>query len=61
MIPGLQLGTGSGGFSGSSSAFSDTGAVQFGAFTFQPKGGDQLLWVALAAAAVVLVVLLVRR
>lgn len=60
---GLLAGGGGGGmpgFSGSSSATSGSGKVSFGDFNFSPKGGSQLMWVALAAAAVVLVVLLRR-
>jgi len=54
MIPGLGSLMGGGGFSGSSSASSDaaTGAVGFGGFNFQPKGGNlpPAAWIAIAAA-----------
>ncbi len=59
---------GGGGFSGSSSATSGGGtlggAVGFGGFNFQPKGGSfpPMAWAALAAvAAVALIVFGARR
>lgn len=59
------LGAGGGGFSGSSSASSDatTGAVGFGGFNFQPKGGSfpPMAWVAIAAAAAVALIVFARR
>lgn len=65
MFPGASLLTGGGGFSGSSSASSDArvGAVGFGGFNFQPKGGNlpPLAWAAIAAAAVVIFLLTWKR
>lgn len=68
MIPGLGslLTGGAGGFSGSSAASSDAtvGAVGFGGFNFQPKGGNlpPVAWIALAAAAgLVAIVYLARK
>lgn len=67
MIPGLgmALGPSSGGFSGSSTASSDanTGAVGFGGFTFQPKGGNlpPVAWIALAAAAALVALVMLRK
>lgn len=66
MFPGASLLTGGGGgFSGSSSASSDAtgGAVGFGGFNFQPKGGNfpPHAWIAIAAVGVALVVFGLRR
>lgn len=66
MVPGLSSLMGGGGFSGSSSATStaQTGAVGFGGFNFQPKGGNlpPSAWLAIAGAiALVAIVFLVRR
>ncbi len=66
MFPGASLLTGGGGFSGSSSASSDAtgGAVGFGGFNFQPKGGNfpPHAWIAIAALGVGLIAFgLMRR
>lgn len=64
MIPGLDLALlgGQGGLQASSSASANTGQVNFGAFTFQPKGGSfpPVAWIALAAAAVLVAAIMTR-
>ncbi len=59
MFPGLDVATGGGGFSGSSSAESTAGPVTVGGFTFAPKSGSlpTAAWVAVAAVALALVLL----
>lgn len=66
MFPGLgAIPGGGGGFSGSSSASSDatTGAVGFGGFNFQPKGGSlpPVAWIAIAVIASVALFVFGRR
>ena len=65
MFPGASLLTGGGGLSGSSSASSDAtgGAVGFGGFNFQPKGGSfpPQAWIAIAVAGVALILFGLRK
>lgn len=58
-----MMGGSSGGFSGSSSAESATGAVTLGGFTFAPKSSTlpAVAWVAAAVIGIVLVLKLAKR